>query len=169
MRVPPPFRRGRTEGAIRPKQGHGRFNALLPLLALGACAAMPGGAPGEDEALTGYLAFAGEFQVYQTAERLRGRNAGGGPDCVSGIFSSFDRHEAESRRFHGKRVRLVGRYEPWAPHLQRWAAMDPLTEGSPTLQNKCGGERVFVAEAAYPVKPKARASHRLNRHTRSGA
>lgn len=136
------------------------MRALLFLLALGACAAQNhpsaisavGIGAGRPAELVGYLLYAREFQIYPNEEALRNGLAGESVNCVSGIFSDFERHDSLSRRFHGKKVRLIGRYVDWAPIFQERVHGDPFAATAARLQNACGGDRVFIAEDATAVE-----------------
>jgi hypothetical protein len=147
----------RRDGA-RPNAASVSVKCVLALWVLAACAGPPGASVTSTEQvqaptseLVGYLLYIGEFEIYPTDQVFRQGLGGAHPPCVSGIFSDFRRHELLSRRFNGRKVRLVGHFEDWAAHREIFMRMDPLTEGTPILQNDCGGERVFFADDASPA------------------
>lgn len=133
-----------------------QMKTLFFVLALGACSlenierpnAVGSNQKGAVE-ISGFLASRGEFRIFSNRQAYLANDPS---KCISGIFSDYQKHVALTKQYHGKKVRLRGRFENWASLHRQSIAMDPLTEGTPVLQNGCGGDRVFIADDATLAK-----------------
>lgn len=115
---------------------------LIAAIGLAACAHNEQAARSfpNDDTLTGWVTFRGEFLLYPRREDI---GCTLDRSCVSGTFAKLKKFDAFARRFDGKHVRIVGRLLP----VEAYYTDLPIGQ----IENYCASKQVMIATDMFEV------------------